>query len=127
MERSNFEFEHDYVQERIENMASEDLMTLIIVFVLAVAFGVLSACSFMEKGYLLNNQYLNASKEERESMDKRPYYRQSAICFLLCSIMFFICGILMLAGREDLIVITVVPLAIITVLYAVVSYIKINY
>ena len=108
-------------------MASEDLMTLIIVFVLAVAFGVLSACSFMEKGYLLNNQYLNASKEERESMDKRPYYRQSAICFLLCSIMFFICGILMLAGREDLIVITVVPLAIITVIYAVVSYIKINY
>ena len=77
MERSNFEFEHDYVQERIENMASEDLMTLIIVFVLAVAFGVLSACSFMEKGYLLNNQYLNASKEERESMDKRPYYRQT--------------------------------------------------
>ena len=108
-------------------MASEDSMTLIIMFVLAGAFGVLSIFSFMEKGFLLNNQYLNASKEEREHMDKSPYYRQSAICFLMCSIMFLISGILILVNCIDLIPIIVVPIAIITVIYAVVSYFMINY
>ena len=107
-------------------MASEDLMTLIIVFVLAVAFGVLSVFSFLEKGFLLNNQYLYASKEEREHMDKRPYYRQSAICFLMCSIMFLISGILIWVNHEDLVTVIVVPIAIITVIYAVVSYFRIN-
>ena len=67
-------------------MASEDSMTLIIMFVLAGAFGVLSIFSFMEKGFLLNNQYLNVSKEEREHMDKSPYYRQSAICTVFFSL-----------------------------------------
>ena len=108
-------------------MASEDSMTLIIMFVLAGAFGVLSIFSFMEKGFLLNNQYLNASKEEREHMDKSPYYRQSAICFLMCSIMFLISGILILVNCIDLIPIIVVPSAIITLIYAVVSYFIINY
>ena len=108
-------------------MASEDLMTLIIVFVLAGAFGVLSVFYFMEKGFLLNNQYLNASKEEREQMDKSHYYRQSAICFLMCSIMFLISGILILVNCIDLIPIIVVTIAIITVIYAVFSYFMINY
>ena len=108
-------------------MASEDSMTLIIMFVLAGAFGVLSIFSFMEKGFLLNNQYLNASKEEREHMDKSPYYRQSAICFLMCSIMFLISGILILVNCIDLIPIIVVPIAIITLIYAVVSYFIINF
>ena len=108
-------------------MASEDSMTLIIMFVLAGAFGVLSIFSFMEKGFLLNNQYLNASKEEREHMDKSPYYRQSAICFILCSIMFLISGILIWINREDLVAVIVLPIAIITLIYAVVSYFIINY
>ena len=108
-------------------MASEDSMTLVIMFVLACAFGTLSVFSFMEKGFLLNNQYLNASKEEREHMDKSPYYRQSAICFLLCSIMFLISGILIWVDRADLVTIIVIPIAIITVIYAVVSYFMINY
>ena len=83
--------------------------------------------SFMEKGFLLNNQYLNASKEEREHMDKSPYYRQSAICFILCSIMFLISGILIWINREDLVAVIVLPIAIITLIYAVVSYFIINY
>ena len=47
-------------------------------------FGVLQ---FLQKGFLLNNAYLYASKEERERMDKKPYYRQSGVvCCLLGSI-----------------------------------------
>lgn len=42
-----------------------------------------SASSFREKGFLFNNAYIYASKQERESMNKKPYYRQSAVTFLM--------------------------------------------
>ena len=46
---------------------------------------IISIMSFMERGFLFNNAYIWASKQERESMDKKPYYRQSAIVFALLS------------------------------------------
>lgn len=59
------------------------------IFLAALAMGafVISYLQFQEKGYLLNNAYLWASKEERRRMDeeparKRPHYRQSGFVFL---------------------------------------------
>ena len=42
--------------------------------------------SFQNRGFLFNNAYLYASKKERETMDKKPHYRQSAIVFLIVGI-----------------------------------------
>lgn len=59
----------------------------------AVFFGVfalicfiISGLQFQQKGFLFNNAYLWASEQERKTMDKKPYYRQSAIVFLLLGV-----------------------------------------
>ena len=41
-------------------------------------------------GFLLNNSYIYAKKKEREEMDKKPYYKQSGIVFILIGIVFLI-------------------------------------
>ena len=60
---------------------------------LAIAAGafVVSWLQFKEKGYLFNNAYFWASREERGRMDenkesKKPYYRQSGAVFMLIGI-----------------------------------------
>ena len=63
-------------------------MGVIILIIMSLVAFVLSFFQLMEKGFLLNNAYLYASEEERKRMDKnkelkKPYYRQSGICFLL--------------------------------------------
>lgn len=64
----------------------------VVCFVLAVlAFGI-SIRSFQEKGFLFNNVYLYASKQEREELDKKPYYRQSAVTFLMMGIIMLLLG-----------------------------------
>lgn len=42
----------------------------VVALALAALLFVLSCRSFREKGFLLNNAYLYASKEEREAMDR---------------------------------------------------------
>lgn len=41
-----------------------------------------------ERGILLNNAYLYASKEKKQSMNKTPYYRQSGIVFIMLAVIF---------------------------------------
>ena len=66
---------------------------MIILMVLGVVSLIISAFSFMEKGFLFNNAYIFASKEERAKMDKKPYYRQSAITFLFLGLVFVLLAI----------------------------------
>ena len=96
-----------------------------VLFLLAIFALVLSIRSFCEKGFLLNNAYLYASKQEQESMDKRPYYRQSAVVFLLISIVFVLNGleIILQVGWLSYIAIATI---IITIIYAISSSILIE-
>lgn len=96
-----------------------------ILFGVAVFAFILSIRSFKEKGFLLNNAYLYASKQERESMDKRPYYRQSAVVFLLISIVFMLNGFetIFHTGWLSFIAITTI---VITIIWAIVSSILIE-
>ena len=55
----------------------------IVLFVISVFAFFVSIRSFMEKGFLINNAFIYASKQERDAMDKRPHYRQSGVIFLL--------------------------------------------
>lgn len=65
-----------------------ELIWAMICGVLAIACLMISIMSFKEKGFLFNNAYIWASKQERATMNKRPHYRQSAIAFALCAALF---------------------------------------
>ena len=66
-----------------------ELIWAIICGVLAIACLIISITQFKEKGFLFNNAYIWASKQERRTMDKKPHYRQSGIAFALIAALFF--------------------------------------
>lgn len=101
------------------------IISAVIVFGIAVILIVLSINHFLEKGYLLNNAFIYASKEQRAAMDKKHYYRQSAIVFSLLSVVFFIIGISVLTKNYKF-ELTVIPIIAGTVLYAAISTGRIN-
>ena len=61
--------------------------------ILALVCFVLSWRQFREKGYLFNNAWIYATKKERESLNKKPYYRQSGIVFCLLGLLFTLIGL----------------------------------
>ena len=66
-----------------------ELIRAIICGVLAIACLIISITQFKEKGFLFNNAYIWASKQERRTMDKKPHYRQSGIAFAFIAALFF--------------------------------------
>nr|WP_302227110.1 DUF3784 domain-containing protein [uncultured Marvinbryantia sp.] len=97
----------------------------IILGIIAVVCFVISYLQFNEKGILLNNAYIFASKQERETMMKKPHYKQSGIVFLLI-------GIIFLINSVDVILQTgwlfycVIVVAVAAIVYAVISFIIIE-
>ena len=106
-------------------MTTSVLIVLIVCFVLAAVMFILSICHFMERGYLLNNNYLYASAEERKRMDKKPYYRQSAIVFLLLSFAYILIG-LAIGLHVYLLAWLEIPLMVGIIAYAVISSVHIS-
>ena len=103
----------------------KEIITAGIAFLMAIFAFVLSVRSFCEKGFLLNNAYLYASKQEREAMDKKPYYRQSAIVFLLIGCIFVLNGIAVLLYVKW---ISYIAIAVVigTIVYAIASSVIID-
>lgn len=66
---------------------------MLMYFLFALLCLMLSVFQFREKGILLNNAFLYASPKERDQMDRKPYYHQSAIVFLLLGIRFVLLGL----------------------------------
>lgn len=96
-----------------------------ILFLMALSSFFMSIRSFKEKGLLLNNAYIYASKKERDSMNKKPYYTQSAIIFLFIGFVFLLNAIAVFF-TIDWIFYIVILLIISTIIYAIVSSIIIN-
>ena len=71
----------------------EDMSAAVILFLISLVAFVLSIRAFQEKGFLLNNAYIYASKKERDTMDKKPHYRQTAVVFLLVGVIFLLNGL----------------------------------
>lgn len=67
-------------------MTTAQIATLVFVFVFAAFLMYLSVRHFLQKGRLYNNAYLHASAEEQKKLDKKPYYRQTAVIMLLLSL-----------------------------------------
>ena len=103
----------------------KEIIIACILFLISGGVFVMSILSFMQKGFLLNNAYIYASKEERKKLDKKPHYRQSAIVFLLLGIVFLLLGIMMLTKAYWLLYIAI-GVTILTRNYAFVSGIKIE-
>lgn len=103
---------------------SESISTIIMLFVMAAFSIIVSILSFMEKGIPLNNYYLFATKEEKEKLDLKSIYRQTAIVFGLIGLMLLILALLILLNKTELITPIVIPFCIVTVVYAVVSSIN---
>ena len=102
----------------------KEIIIASILFAVSVFLFFMSVRSFMGKGFLFNNAYIYASKQEREKMNKKPYYRQSAIVFLLFGIVFLLLALAVLLEAYWIYFVGV-AVVIITLIYAIVSSITI--
>lgn len=103
---------------------SKILVLAFLFLLMAASFGI-SYFQFQEKGFLFNNAYLYASEEERRTMNKKPYYRQSGIVFFLVGIIFLL-DILELILAMSWLFYLILLLCAITLIYAIISSIKIE-
>ena len=101
-------------------MPKDQLISIIIMIIMAIIFAFLSFRSFKEKGFLFNNAYLYATEEERKTMNKKPWYRQSAIAFCLFSIASILMVLHMIFENKIFLILQVITI-IGAVLYAIVS------
>ncbi len=106
-------------------MKTGELITAFAVFALAVVLLVLAVRQFMEKGVPLNNAWLYAAEKERESMDKGPYYRQSAVVFTILGALFVMLG-LSLVLHSSIFLFFEIVLAAAAIVYAIASTVRIN-
>lgn len=103
----------------------EEIIAAAVLILISIAAFIMSIRSFQEKGFLFNNTYLYASKKERESMDKAPYYRQSAVVFALISLIFLLNGLSLLLHMSWLKYVVAAVIAI-ALVYAITSSITIE-
>ncbi len=103
----------------------KEIITAIIFLTVAIGSFIISVRSFKEKGFLFNNAYLYSSKQERSQMNKKPYYRQTAIIFLLIGIALLLYTFNIFLNSKWMFYI-IIAIIIITIIYAIVSSIKIE-
>ena len=103
----------------------KDIIIAVVLFIVSIGLFVLSFFSFKEKGFLLNNAYIYASKKERNIMDKKSHYRQSAIVFFLVSIIFLLYAIEVLLDIGWIFYMVLAVIAV-TLIYAILSSILIE-
>jgi len=103
----------------------ENIIGAIVLGIVSIACFFFSYLQFKEKGFLFNNAYIYASKEERKIMDKKPHYKQSGIVFLMIGIIFALNSIDMVL-KTEWVSYVVIGIGIIAVIYAIVSSIIIE-
>ena len=109
----------------LDDIGAFSIVGAIVLYALALACFVLSCMHFLQKGFLFNNAYIYASKQERESMNKKPHYRQSAIVLLLIGLIFLLNGFNILF-RTDWIFYVIIAIVIFAIIYAIASSILIE-
>ena len=67
-----------------------EIIFAIILGIMAITFFIIGFLQFKEKGFLFNNSYIYASEEERQKMNKKPYYKVSGIVFTFIGLLFSI-------------------------------------
>ena len=97
-----------------------NIIGAIVLGVIAIICFVFSYLHFNEKGFLFNNAYIYASKQERETMNKKPHYKQSGIIFIFIGIIFLINAIDIILQTGSLFYL-VIGIAVVAIVYAIVS------
>ena len=106
-------------------MTAAELIIAIVLFVISGILMLLGIRSFAERGFVLNNAYIFASEQERKRMNKKPYYRQTAVVFFLLSAIFTIIGSSVVL-QNQLIGLLDIPVVAGALIYAVVSSLRIG-
>lgn len=92
-------------------MKTSEIILTVIMFVCSAVSLLFSVLQFMEKGPLLNNAWFYASKDERRKINRKPYYRQSAIVLLFLFFVFLSVGLNLITKRLIFLIIEYVLLA----------------
>ncbi|MDL2237035.1 DUF3784 domain-containing protein [Christensenellaceae bacterium OttesenSCG-928-K19] len=92
----------------------------VITLLLAAASFVIAYRQSKERGFVFNNSYLYASKEERERRDWAPEYKQSKTAFFILGLMFSILTLKIII-KWDWLTFVVVGIAVVLVVYAIAS------
>ena len=99
--------------------------TGIIMFIVAAVMALIGVMQLMQKGPLLNNAWLYANEERRKIMNKKPYYIQSGIVFLIIGAAFAMIGLFCVTKVHAFLYAEYAAMGIVLV-YAVVSSIAIE-
>lgn len=102
-----------------------NIIGAIVFGIVAIACFVISYLQFNEKGFLFNNAFIYASKQERETMNKKPHYKQSGIVFLMIGVTFLINTVEMILKTEWMFYL-VIAVAVMTIIYAIISSVVIE-
>ena len=102
-----------------------NIIGAIVLGLIAIACFIGGYFQFKEKGFLFNNAYIYASKEERERMNKTPHYKQSGTVFVMVGIIFLLNAVDILIKTRWIFYI-VIAVALCTIIYAIVSSILIE-
>lgn len=97
----------------------------IILSVVAIGCLIFSCLQFNEKGFLFHNAYIFASDQQRKTMDKKLFYKQSGIIFFMIGIIFFINAAEMIFETGWLFYLVTV-VAVLAIVYAIVSSVVIE-
>ena len=106
-------------------MDTQEMFAALVVFLLAAVLAVLSARSFRQKGFLLNNTWILTPASKRDSRMKRLYYIQSGTVFMLLTLVFAALGIHLITGRLFWRGVSI-GIAVGTVIYTIGSFIRIQ-
>ena len=101
------------------------LAVAILMYVFAGLLLVLGIMNLCQKGFLFNNAYIYATKEERKSMNKKPFYIQSGIVFVILSAIFVLEGFNALY-RDIIFLYIALGLVAVVLIFGIVSTVQIN-
>ena len=106
-------------------MNTEDLAFMVFFLIISIVSCVIGILQLKQKGFLLNNAYIFATREERETINFKPYYIQSGVVFCLIGIIFIINATEMILKTGWLFYVAII-MAVILIIYAIVSTIIIS-
>ncbi len=104
-------------------METSQIVMSIITLLLSIGSFVISYRQAKEKGFVFNNAYLYASQKERETMDKKPAYKQSKIVFAFLGVIFLLLSLEIILDVGWLLGV-VILLAVCVIVYAIVSTVR---
>jgi len=101
-------------------MSMSEIITLSLMLLLSIVSFVIAYFQLKEKGFLFHNSYIYASKEERNRMNKKPYFMQSALAFGAIGLIFLVLAAAIFTGWDWLFSV-VLGLSFFLIVYAIVS------